>query len=113
MPMYSTELLSLAQIFLSLNKQQSRSFLAGISRGQCNLIRIASYNLLMNSSVQMSDVDRIYLRRHSAAIRKLASRRLCLSDKKDILVKKAPLIRRILQTMSSYITQEQNKLNNG
>ena len=111
--MYSKDVLALSQTFMSLTPQQSRSFLIGISKDQCDLIRMSAYNLLLNSSIQLSEADREYFKRHSAPLRKLASRRLCLLDKKAILVKRAPLIRRMFKTVSEYIEEEQKKNQDG
>ena len=110
MGMYSEEVLQLAQTFLTLNAQQSRAFLSVISRDQCNLIRMSVYNVLLNTALEITDTDRVYLRKHSYTLRKLASRRFCLSDKKTILTKKVPLIRLVFKLVLQYIESERAKL---
>lgn len=103
-----TQVYTLATQFLALNRFQQETFLVHISAAQCRIIQNVAYNLLLNTSVQslLSEVDRKYLRRSTSALRTIASRRICVREKRAVLVKKTRLIRRILQISIKYVDQE-------
>ena len=104
--MSSDDIYSFAVVFLDLASRQRSNFLTHISKKHCEFIRQSAYNLLLNSSIDLGAGDREYLRRNSSSIRKLASKRICLGDKRRILAKKARLITRIFQIVIRYIDKQ-------
>ena len=102
-----TKAYEFARQFLSLSRRQQDTFLVHVTNAQCGILRNIVYNLLLNSSVQglISTVDRTYLRRNTTALRSLASRRVCVPDKRAILVRKALLVKRVLIITVKYIDQ--------
>ena len=104
--MSSGAIYNFATVFLTLAPRQKASFLAHISKTHCEYIRQSAYNLLLNSSIELSSSERAYLRRNSSAIRRLASKRVCVRDKRGILAKKAGLITKIFQIVVGYIKRQ-------
>ena len=92
--------------FLSLNNRQRAAFFINVTHSQCKILISCAYNVLLNSSLDISVDDRKYLRRHSSIIRKIASKRICLSDKKHMLVKKASLVSRLLKIVVIYLDKD-------
>lgn len=105
---FVTKAYRLASQFLALNNFQQDSFLVHITKAQCKVLQNIMYNLLLNGSLQslLSEVDRRYLRRSTRALRGLASRNICLGSKRAMLVKKTPLVRRVMIIILRYIDQQ-------
>ena len=97
-------------LYLSLTPQQRRPFLVTISRAQCERIRQVFYNVLINKSIEISSEDRQYLLKHNASLRSLASRRYCMTVKKTLLVKKAPMLVRVFRIIHDYIDSERRRI---
>ncbi len=97
------------KVFLSFSPKQRKDFLLNIKQKQCNLIRSASYNILLNSEIVLTDQQKQYLRRRVGTIKRLASKRVCLTDKKPILTKNISLIRKILAIVVEYIDIQKDK----
>ena len=106
----SGEALDFAESYLQLNTKQRESFLAQMTVRQCNILRNCLYNLIMNSSINISQTDRKYLNKRIGIIKTLASKKVCATDKRDILVKKNLLIRRILRILLTYVQEEKAKI---
>ncbi len=96
----------LGVIFVEFSKQQRIDFLKNIRPQQCVIIQHVAYNILLNSNIELSTEDRNYLRKHVSSIRKLASEKICLPEKRSILVKKAPTVYRLMKIALSYIERE-------
>ena len=96
------DIYDLATFFLKLSPQQRKSFLQHTTREQCEILRQASYNILLNTSMQVNDDDKQYLNRHISSIRKLASTKICNKDKQHILYKKYNVITRILKIIVKF-----------
>ena len=95
-----------AHQYLELNVRQRPAFLTHMSRKQCETLRNCVYNLLLNTSIQMSDSDRRYLARHTKVLRLLASKRLCLRHKSQLLRGKAAMITRLMRIIANYLLTE-------
>lgn len=98
------------RFLLSLSHRQLKNFLSSVTRAQCELIRQSSYNLFFNTSIKLEEVDRAYLRRYSKALKQLASKKVCLTDKRGILAKRSSLIKRIMKIVITYIDQENSSV---
>ncbi len=98
----------LCVVFLQFSKQQRIDFLRNIRPQQCVIIQHVAYNILLNSNLDLSVEDRTYLRRHVSSIRRLASSTICTIEKRTILVKKAPVVYRLMKIAHSYVEREQN-----
>ena len=89
--------------FFGLNRRQRQSFLLYMSKAQTEVLRNAITNVLLNASVTISSIDRVYLARYTQVLRLLASRRIRVSDKRAIIIKRAALITRVLKVVNTYI----------
>ncbi len=96
--------------FLSLSPKQKVQFLTSITKDQCELIRQAALNVLINSGLELSDKDRKYFNRHINTLKKLASRRICLDGKRETLPKYKQLVTRVLNLIIEYISQERQRV---
>ena len=101
-----TDVHDLCVVFVQFSKQQRVDFLKNIRPQQCEIIQMIAYNTLLNTHLEISTEDRSYLRRHVSSIRKLASSKICTQEKRGILVKKAPVVYRLMQIALTYIEQE-------
>ncbi len=97
----------LCVVFILFAKQQRIDFLKNIRNQQCEIIQHVAYNILLNSNLELNIEDRSYLRRHVSSIRKLASSKICMLEKRAILVKKAPVIHRLMKIALNYIEREE------
>ncbi len=88
---------------LDLSPQQRVSFLAQIRRNQCKFIRQAATNILLNSSILLTSVDREYFRKKKRALRLLGSKGICLDQQRYLLPKYSGLVRRLMLTTVRYI----------
>ncbi len=101
--MSGDDVYNFAKVFLSFSPKQRKDFLTNIKQNQCNLIRSASYNLLLNSEIILSETQRQYLKPRVGRVKKLASKRICLTEKRQVLVKNISLIRKIWGIVIDYI----------
>lgn len=108
--MSANEVYELGVVYLQFSKQQRLDFLASIRTNQCEIIQHVAYNTLLNSHIALTIEDRNYLRKHIGAIRKLASSKICLLEKRVILIKKAPVIHRLMKIAVEYIERERASL---
>ena len=106
----SSEALDFGLNYLGLNSSQRESFLLHLTSKQCLVLRNCSYNLVMNSSIAITQNDKNYLKKQMGIIRQLASKKICTTEKRGLLVKKNLLIRRILRILVDYIQLEKDKL---
>ncbi len=93
---------------LDFSPQQRLSFLSQIRRNQCEIIRQVATNVLLNSSITLSDAERQYFRRKQSVLWHLASKRVCMDDKRHLLTKYSPLIRQLMQVTVRYINDKLN-----
>ena len=98
------------KVYLSLSSVQRRPFLVGLSKLQCELIRQISYNLLINKSITLTETDRKYLLKYNSTLRTIASRRFCLTAKRDALVRKAPMLLHVFRVTIAYIDSERRRI---
>lgn len=96
--------------FLNFTPKQRVALLSDINSTQCEIIRQMCVNILLNSSMSISQEDRKYLGRHLNAIRKLASQNICTRDKKYIVTKNNALITRLFKVAVSYISKQLDDL---
>ena len=107
----SSEALDFAEGYLHLNANQRESFLQHMSDKQCHILTNCIYNLIMNSSINISQPDKNYLKKRMGIIRTLASKKICATDKRTRLVRQNLLIRRILKILLAYVRSEKAKVN--
>ena len=100
---------NLAKVFLSFSPKQRKDFLTNIKQNQCNLIRSASYNILLNTDIVLTENQIKYLKPRASRVKRLASKRVCLQDKKSILLKNVSLIKKILSIVVEYIDIQRSK----
>ncbi len=107
--MSSDAVYEFGSVYLQFSKQQRLDFLASIRPKQCEIIQHIAYNTLLNTNIALNIDDRNYLRRHISSIRKLASSKICLIEKRVILIKKSPVIYRLIKIAVDYIESERSK----
>lgn len=95
--------------FLGLNEKQRSAFLVHMTGNQCRILRLCAYNILLNGDITIPAADRRYLQRNQGVLRQLASKRLCLGDKRILLANKGLLIRRLLRIVVDYIGKERQR----
>ena len=89
------QLLHLCKTIIHLNKKQRITFLANISKNDCKLLQSLAYNILLNSELKIKDKPKVYLNNNITSLRKLASKLVCVGDKRNTLQKKHLLIKKI------------------
>lgn len=96
--------------FLGFTPKQRLAVLSDVTAAQCEVIRQVCVNILLNTSITISQEDRGYLNKQLPAIKKLASHNICTSDKKYILSKRGPLITRLFKIALNYISKRLDEL---
>lgn len=99
-----TRLIDFLKLFVVTNREQRLGLLRNISTEQCDLIRQAAYNILFNSSLTLSEKDKNYFKKHIGAIKRLASKRICLEKRRPILVKHHLVVKRIASIALKYLS---------
>ena len=82
---------------------QRVDILRNITKKQFRYIRQVAFNILFNSSIPLSVKEKQYLQRHSASIKKLASKRTCLDEKRIVLSGKQLLIKKLCEIALKYL----------
>lgn len=101
----NTELQNFIRFMVLAPRLQAISILTNITRKQCDFIRQIAYNILFNQSIDFSEQDRDYFKRKSISIKQLASKRICLTKKRDILVYQYPVVRRLIDIVAKYLLE--------
>ena len=94
----SRRLKHLCETIIKLNKQQRIAFLSHISKQDCKLLQVVSYNILTHPDINISAREKRYFNYNIGKIKKLASSKVCHPDKRNILVKKHLLIKALCKT---------------
>jgi len=87
------------------NKAARLQFISQLTVKQCGFIRQVSYNILFNSSMQLSESVRRYFKRNIANLRLLGSIRICAAEKRTVLNSNHLLLRRMANEALQYLTQ--------
>ena len=106
----SDEALDFSFGYMRLNALQREGFLRHLTGKQCRILRNCVFNVIVNTSFNISQTDRKYLKKYMPVLKKIASKRICVGDKREVLVKKNLLIRRVLKIVISYIESEKIRL---
>ncbi len=93
---------------LDFSPQQRRSFLAQIRRNQCEIIRQVATNVLLNSSMILSDSERSYFKKKQGILRQLASKRICMDDKRELLPKYSSVVKQLMKVAVRYTNEKLN-----
>lgn len=99
----TASVLEFSKLISETTKAQRKAILLNITPKQCDYLRQFFFNLLFNSSIQISQTERNYLNHNLASVRALASRRICLGDKKKVLVNKHLMIKRAVKIIVQYL----------
>lgn len=100
----TSDVLDFMKVINITNYEQRLGILRNINKSQCGIIRQVAYNILFNKSIELSDKDKAYMKRHSSSIKTLASRKICLVKKKAVLVSKNLLIKRLAKITIAYLS---------
>ena len=104
------EIYNFGLYFLDLSPQQRQSFSSQIQRSQCKHLQQTATNILLNSRVDLSNVDREYFRKKKQALRQLASKSVCLDDKRSLLPRYSGLVRRIMIVIVNYLAKIERRV---
>ena len=88
------------------SKTALAQFISRLTNRECQFIRQVSYNILFNSSMQLSESARVYFNRHIVSLRLLGSIRICAAEKRTILNKHHPLLKRMATEALHYLSKE-------
>ena len=97
------EVKNFLQLIVSTTRNQRLAIFRNITSKQCQIIRQVAYNILINTSLHISQKDRLYLRKSIKLLRLLASRLVDLEAKKEILIDRHLLIKRIATIALQYL----------
>ena len=84
-------------------RAQRISLLRHISKSQCTHLKGLAHNLMFNSEITLTSEEKKYLTRHSGVIKQIASRRVCLEEKKNLLVDNQRLVKRLVDIGLAYL----------
>ena len=102
---YNQKLIGLTRLIVTAKGKQRISILKNVTKEQCKLIREIAYNILFNTSITIEKEDKKYLKKYLLAIKLLASKKVCSSDKIEILAKKHLLIKRLAEIVYTYLVK--------
>lgn len=88
------------------NKSTRLQFIERLTAKQCAFIRQVTYNILFNSSLQLSESARRYFRHNITTLRLLGSIRICATEKRSLLKSKHLLLKRMATEALHYLTEE-------
>ena len=89
-------------------QEQWLTILRTFNTKQCGYIHQLASNVFLNSAINLSEKERIYLRQHISSIKELASRQVWLACKRLILVKKHLLIKRLMTIAIRQLSRNKN-----
>lgn len=94
--------------FLRLLTNSKPSFrkilLTNLPQKQCELIRQVALNILLNTSIELSDQDKVYLRSKKKIIQLIASKKVCAAEKRSILKNNQETIKKIATITINYLS---------
>jgi hypothetical protein len=85
------------------SKNQRRALLSTIAGAQLKILRDVSYNILLNSNIQLTQEQRSYLRRHSSIIKQWASRHVSACKKRDLASSHPYLVKKLAEIALTYL----------
>ena len=94
-------------IFYTVNRAQRLGIIKHLTSQQCQILREAVYNLLFNSSIQIIDKDRQYFNRRMTVLRMLASKRVCVKEKRNLLVANQALLQKVVSIVINYLDKKE------
>jgi len=97
------EIQSFLQLIVTTTKNQRLALFRNITPKQCHIIRQVAYNILINTSIQLTPKDRSYLRNSIDLLKQLASRRVEINEKREILLKRHLLVKKIAAIALQYL----------
>ena len=102
--MERANIIFLARFIISSKYRIRLEILKNITQQQCKYLRQIFLNILLNSSLELTDRDRAYFRRLLTTIKILASKRVCKKTKLGIFVKNAALVIRACKITVKYLS---------
>ena len=73
-----------------------------VTNKQLRLIQNAVFNIFFNNSLQFSDKDKTYFKRHTKYLKLLANKYTSQTEKRDIITSKRPLMKRVSTVVIQY-----------
>ena len=100
----TTHVLDFARLLASTSKNQRIAILKNITPPQCRIIKQIAYNLIFNTSIKISDLNKKYLNHNLHNLKLLASKRICITQKRHILEKRHLLVKKAAQLIITYLS---------
>ena len=100
------KLLQFLRLVRSVRAVDRLALIGRLRPKEISYIRQTAYNLLFNSSMVIEQTDRSYFRRNIGAIRLLASRRVDIGQKRELLTRQPLLLKRLAKVASNYLLQQ-------
>ena len=98
------KLFHLIDTILRLSKKSQRLWIEDLSTSDTRLLRQIAYNILFNSSLELSEKDLKYFRRRLEVLRQLASRRVTVKDKQALLKQNPFILHRLAGIAKAYFS---------
>ena len=94
---------SFFRLLTTTSREQRVAVLKNITKKQCQILRHLAYNIMFNSSFDLTEEDRKYLKKNAKSIKGIASKKVCIDSKKDIFAKKQLLVKKLAQLGLRYL----------
>jgi hypothetical protein len=91
------------QILASANRGQLKKIIATLSKKQVKNISHIAYNIIFNDLLKAALNNKV-LKRKTKAVKHLATRRICLAEKKTILVRNPGLVQELCKIGEQYFS---------
>ena len=100
----NSEVIDFLKFLTQVSDKQRIALLSYLNSKQCKIIRQLAYNILFNSSINIASEDLLFLKKNSDYIKQIASKNICLKKKREVLVKRHLLVKRLGAIALTYFT---------
>lgn len=99
----SEEIKNFALLLTQVEKPVRITILKHLTTRQCEFVRQIATNILLNGSLNLDTNAKSYIRNNLSEIKKLASKLVCKKLKRNILVKKQQMIKKLALLTVQYL----------
>jgi hypothetical protein len=98
------EILFFAKLLSTSTRQTRLAILKNIVSWQCELLRQIFYNIVLNSSIDLSSSEKDYMKKRLTTVKLLASKKVCKKKKSEIFVKNQSLVLKACKIVVKYLS---------
>ena len=98
-------IIAITQSIIRMPQWELIQFLLKISTKSCGLIRQVALNVLLNKEIYISEQDKKYFKKQEWDIKHIASKNICVKDKRKLLPSKYRLIKKLANVVYMYLAQ--------